>query len=270
MSPTTTATTLGPGLDGRYRLGHAIRSEWTKFTSLRSTRWTLVSFPLAALALGVLIGAVSGAGWDDLAPDARAIWDPTNNVLAGLIPGYLAIPVLGVLMMTSEHNHGVIRSTFAAIPDRRMVLAAKAVVLAAVAFVVCEVVTFVTWAAGQQVMGSAPHDTLGEPGVLRVLLLSPAYLALMALFGLGLGAIVRHSGAAIAIYSGVALVTPIVLNSLPGNLARFGPFVILANSVDAVKVQPEFLSPAVGFAVMALYTAVTLAVATVLLVRRDA
>jgi ABC-2 type transport system permease protein len=267
---TTAATTFEAEARGRYRLRHAIRSEWTKFISLRSTRWTVAAFPVLGLGLGVLIGAVSGAGYPDASAEVRANWDPTNNVLAGLIPGYLVIPVLGVLMMTSEHNHGAIRSTFTAIPDRRMVLAAKAVVLAAVAFVVCEVVTFVTWLAGQQVMGSAPHHTLGQPGVLRVLVLSGAYLALMGLFGLGLGAVVRHSGAAIAIYSGLALVAPIVVHSLPGNLARFGPIVILANSVDAVKVQPEFLSPWVGFVVMAVYTAIALVVAAVLLDRRDA
>jgi len=95
-------------------------------------------------------------------------------------------------------------------------------------------------------------------------------LVLMGLFGLGLAAIMRRSGAAVAVYAGVAVVVPPLLGAFPGNLWRFGPIMILANSVGAVKILPGALSPWTGFAVMALYAAVALAVGAVLLVRRDA
>jgi ABC-2 type transport system permease protein len=263
-------TTLPEIPVGRYRFADVVRSEWTKFVSLRSSRWTLIAFPVTAVALGVVIAVVTGAAWPNMAPEAQARWDPTNNTLAGLIPGYLMLPVLGVLMMTSEYSSGTIRSTLAAVPTRPMVLAAKAVVLAAVAFVACEAVTFVTFGISQRVMGSAPHATLGQPGVLRALVLSGAYLALMGLFGLGLGAVIRFSAGAVAAYAAVVLVVPQILVAFPGALWRFGPIVILANSVTAVNVQPEFLSPWVGFAAMAAYTAVALAAGLVVLVRRDA
>jgi hypothetical protein len=173
-------------------------------------------------------------------------------------------------MMTSEYSSGSIRSTFAAVPKRPMVLAAKAIVFATAALVVVEAVTFVAFLAGQSVMGTAPHASLGQPGVLRALILSGAFLVLMGLFGLGLAAIVRRSGAAVAVYAGVAVVLPPLLGAFPGNLWRFGPIMILANSVSAVKILPGALSPSSGFAVMALYAAVALAVGAVLLVRRDA
>jgi len=85
-------------------------------------------------------------------------------------------------------------------------------------------------------------------------------LVLMGLFGLGLAAIMRRSGAAVAVYAGVAVVVPPLLGAFPGNLWRFGPIMILANSVGAVKILPGALSPWTGFAVMALYAAVALAV----------
>jgi len=175
-----------------------------------------------------------------------------------------------VLMMTSEYGHGSIRSTLAAVPRRPVVLAAKAVVLTGVTFAVCELATFTAFLASQAVTGDAPHDTLGGPGVLRALVLSGAFLALMGLFGLGLGTIIRNSGGAVAAYTAAALVVPDLLLAVPGNLWRFGPITILANSVTAVRVQPEFMSPWTGFAAMACYAGATLAVALVVFARRDA
>jgi hypothetical protein len=151
-----------------------------------------------------------------------------------------------------------------------LVLAAKALVFATVVFVADEVVTFAAFLAGQRVMGTAPHATLGQPGVVRALVLSGAFLALMGLFGLGIGTIVRRSAWAIASYAGVALVLPMILVALPGHVWRFGPLVILGNSEAAVRILPGILSPWTGFAVMAVYTAVALVAGGVLLVRRDA
>jgi ABC-2 type transport system permease protein len=254
----------------RYGLGHAVRAEWTKFASLRSSRWTLVVFAVTGIGLGVLVSALTGAHWPQASAETRAHWDPTNNTLAGLIPGYLVIPVLGLLMMTSEYSSGSIRSTLAAIPRRPMVLAAKAIVFAGAALAVVETVSLIAFLAGQRVMGTAPHASLGQPGVLRALTLSGAYLVLVGLFALGLGAIIRRSGAAVAVYAGVAVVLPSLLGAFPGNLWRFGPITILANSVGAVKILPGALSPWTGFAVMAVYAVIALAVGVVLLVRRDA
>jgi hypothetical protein len=253
----------------RYHLADVVRSEWTKFTSLHSSRWTLAAFAVTGVTLGVVISAVSGAHWSHLSAGGRANWDPTNNTLAGLIPGYLVIPVLGVLMMSGEYSCGSIRSTFAAVPKRSLILAAKALVFGAVAFVVDEVVTFAAFFAGQRAMGTAPHATLGQPGVLRALVLSGAFLALMGIFGLGLGALLRRSGAAVAAYAGLVLVLPNLLLALPGNGWRFGPVTILGNSVGAVKVLPGMLSPWTGFAMMAVYTVVALVAGGVVLVRRD-
>ena len=253
-----------------YRLGDVVRAEWTKFASLRSSRWTLVVFALTGIGLGILVSALTGARWPQASAQTRANWDPTNNTLAGLIPGYLVIPVLGVLMMTSEYSTGSIRSTLAAVPRRPLVLASKALVFAGATLVVVEAVSFLAFLLGQRVMGTAPHASLGQPGVLRALIMSGAFLVLMGLFGLGLGTIIRRSAAAVAAYAGLAVVLPPLLNAFPGNLWRFGPITILANSAAAVKILPGALSPWTGFAAMAAYAAVALAVGAVLLVRRDA
>lgn len=265
----STTAKMRDGID-HYRLGDVVRAEWTKFASLRSSRWTLVVFALTGIGLGILVSALTGARWPQASAQTRANWDPTNNTLAGLIPGYLVIPVLGVLMMTSEYSTGSIRSTLAAVPRRPLVLASKALVFAGATLVVVEAVSFLAFLVGQRVMGTAPHASLGQPGVLRALIMSGAFLVLMGLFGLGLGTIIRRSAAAVAAYAGLAVVLPPLLNAFPGNLWRFGPITILANSAAAVKILPGALSPWTGFAAMAAYAAVALAVGAVLLVRRDA
>jgi len=127
----TTATLAPDRSADHYGLGDVVRSEWTKFISLRSTRWTLAAFAVTGVALGTLISALTGHAWAHLSAHSRANWDPTNNTLAGLIPGYLLIPMLGVLMMSSEYSSNAIRSTLAAVPRRQLVLAAKVLVFAA-------------------------------------------------------------------------------------------------------------------------------------------
>jgi ABC-2 type transport system permease protein len=209
MTTTVLPTTTSPApprpmAAGRYRFADIARSELTKFTSVRSGRWTLAAFAVLTLGLGVLVSHLTGAHYNRMDAADRALWDPTNQSLAGLAIGELALGILGVLVMSGEYGTGAIRSTLAAVPRRPLLLATKAAVFGAVALVVGEVVTFVTFLAGQAVMGPH-HTTLGQPGVLRAVVLSGAYLALIGLFGLGLGTIIRHSAGAIATFVGIVL-----------------------------------------------------------------
>jgi ABC-2 type transport system permease protein len=254
----------------RYRLVDLVRSEWTKFTSVRSSRWTLAAFAVLTVSRGVAVSAASGAHWSRLSPSARASFDPTNMSLAGLAFGELAIGVLGVLVMSGEYSSGSITSTLSAVPRRPFVLAAKFVMFAAVAFVAGEVVTIATFLAGQAAMGDAPHASLLHADVARAVLESGAFLTLIGLLGLGLGTIIRHSAGAIAALVGVVLVLPIVSVALPGNVVRFMPEDVLASSVAAVHHSAGELTPWVGFAAVAAYAAAALLAGGIALVVRDA
>lgn len=257
---------------GRYRLAHVMRSEWVKLRGTRSTAWLLAAMVTGTLALGIADCLVEASGWAHMTAASRARFDPTNISLAGLAFAPLAIGVAGVLAMSGEYGSGLIRSTLAAVPRRGLLLAAKAAVLAGAALVIGEVTVLAAFLAGQAVLaGRAPHATLAQPGVLRAVGLSGAYLALLALFGLGLGAIIRRSAGAIAAYAGLVLVLPYALLALPGNPARLVPETMLASSVAAVRPQPHYLPPGwEGLALMAGYAAVTLAAGGWLLNRRDA
>lgn len=101
-------------------------------------------------------------------------------------------------------------------------------------------------------------------------MLSGAALSLLALLGLGLGLVIRNTAGALASYAGLTFLLPFVLQRLPGNPARFTPIPIVANSVAAVVRQSNQVPAPVGFALIALYAVVVLAVGTALSIRRDA
>ncbi len=264
-----TTTLTPPNTSSHYCLGDAIASEWTKLTSVRSAKWTLLAFSVLTVAIGAAAAAATGAAYHSMSADGRAAFDPTNVALAGLALGELAMGVLGVLMMSGEYSSGTVRSTFAAIPNRPMVLAAKAIVLGGVAVVLGEAVTFVTFLAGQALIGPAPRAALSDPRVLRAVVGSGAFLGLIGLFGVGLGTIIRHSAGAIGAFVGIVLVLPVVVAGLPGHIGRFTPEGILSSSVAAVRPQTGWLSPWVGLALMALYATVALGIGAVALARRD-
>ena len=178
----------------RYGTAQAVRAEFTKLPSLRSTTWTL-----AAVVAGTLLVTVLATN-SIHSPRAWCVraFDPTNQSLTGLALGSLAIGVLGVLVITGEYGSGTIRSSLAATPRRPLFLVAKVVVIAAISLVVGEVLTFACFFLGRTILsGRTPTATLGQPGVAEALVLSGAYLALLGMFGLGLGVIIRNTAGAI-------------------------------------------------------------------------
>jgi hypothetical protein len=126
---------------GRQGFRQAVRMEWIKLRSLRSTPWMLLATTVGMIAIGVVAMANTKAP----SPADAASFDPVNNVLAGVVLGQLVIGLMGVLAVTGEYSSGSIKSTLAAVPNRRMMLAAKAAVVGLVPLVVGEVVTFVTF-----------------------------------------------------------------------------------------------------------------------------
>jgi len=259
---TTSTTTAG----GRYRFRHAARMEWVKLRSLRSTWWTLAVTVAGAAAIGVAVGANT--------EDAAA--DLTNNVLAGIAVGLLLTGVLGVLTITGEYGSGTIRSTLAAVPNRPLVLAAKAAVFGAVALAAGEVAAFVAFLAGRAALPAAvPAPALGQPGVLRAVVLGGAGYCLIGLLGLGLGAVVRHTPAAIALLVGGVYLAAQLLAFLATAIMAYLPVAIVANSLSVVRPVPtegqvHFLSPWAGLGMLGLYAAVALAAGGWMLAARDA
>jgi ABC-2 type transport system permease protein len=249
---------------GQYRFRHVARMEWIKLRSLRSTWWVLALTALGATGIAVAVGVNT--------KDAAA--DLTNNALAGISLGLLLSGVLGVLVITGEYSSGMIRATLAAVPNRGLVLAAKAAVFGSVALVVGETAAFVAFFAGGAALpATIAGPALGQPGVLRAVVMSGAGYSLIGLIGVGLGAVIRHTPAAIAVLAGGVYVLAQIVGAAAHPLIAYLPISIVANSLAAVKPMGQgeihLLGPWTGLGVLCLYAAVALATGGWLLSRRD-
>ena len=260
---------------GHYRFAGVARMEWIKLRSLRSTRWTAAVMAAGMIGLGILVLRSYPSHWQHMSAAQKAAFDPVNAGFTGAALGQLAMGLLGALVMTSEYSSGMIRATLAAVPNRPLLLAAKAAVFGVAALAVGEFLSFVTFLAGQETLTSpVPHATLGQPGVLQGVLMTGAYLCLVGLIGMGRGAIIRHSAAAIAALAGVILLLPPLLVPFPDSVqhaaGRYLPEVIAENSLAISRPEPFSLSPWAGLGMLCLYAAAALAAGGLLLTRRDA
>jgi ABC-2 type transport system permease protein len=268
--PTTTTVRPASGAARGRQAGfrQAVRAEWTKLATLRSTKWTLAVAAVGAL----LVTFLSAHGASNHPRGWYQGFDPTNQSLAGLAVVILAFGVLGALAVTGEYGTGTIRSSLAAMPRRDTLLAAKVTVVGLLTLVVGEILSFGTFFFGQALLhaGHAPTAALDQTGVLRAVALSGASLALFALLGLGLGTIVRHTAGAISAFAAVTLLPPLLLSHLSENLTRFGPANMFANSIAAVVPNPNTFSPTVSFLLLGAYVLAAVGVGAAVLIRRDA
>ena len=270
------ATTLSRRAARRACDGYGFRAvarmEWQKLRTVRSTWYLVAVFACGMIGLAVL--ALSHEKFAQLSAAGRASFDPTSDALLGLVAGQLLIGTLGVLAITNEFSSGMILATFAVAPRRPLVLAAKAAVLGAVTLTAGVICAFAAFFAGQAILTTpAPHTTLGQPGVLRAVLMAGAYPALIALVGLGLGAIIRHTAGAIGALVGVVFVLPLFLFALGSSIQttaqKFLPDT-MRNSLTAVRPVPQLLSPWLTFGLLCAYAMVALAAGAWALARRDA
>jgi ABC-2 type transport system permease protein len=250
-----------------------VRSEWTKLISLRSTRYALAATLLLAIGIGVLACLVFESRWPHLSPHDRAQFHPLSVSLAGINFAQLALGVLGVLAVTGEYSTGMIRSTMAAVPRRLPVLWGKALVFGGTALAISLPATFIVFFIGQAILsGEHINIALGHPGVFRALIGAPLFLTAMGLFGLALGAIVRSTAGGIAALAGIVFVLPPIVGLLPTSVAGSIEPYLPSNAGGAIWTitpDPGTLAPWAGFGIFCAYVAVAMAIAAVLLVRRD-
>jgi ABC-2 type transport system permease protein len=183
---------LGPDL---------VRAEWTKLRSVRSTWWALALIAVGMVGLGALFCARYGIG--GLSPSDRSGFDPAAYSLSGFFLAQLAVGVLGMLAITSEYASGSIRATFAAAPQRRAVLVAKAIVVGTTTALVGIASSAAAFVVGQAMLANKGLQAhLGDPGVVRSVLGAGLYLAVLGLLAVGLGTLVRSTVGATAVVVG--------------------------------------------------------------------
>ncbi len=260
-----TATTIG--------LGNVARSEWTKLTSVRSTRWIGAAATVASLVPGVIICARWVASYH-AGQQSRLGFDAALTSLTGIYLAQIAAGALGVLVIGSEYSTGMIRASLSAVPQRRALLAVKAGVFALAALAGGELISFVTFGTGQAILhGAHAGLSLSYGPALRAAAGGGLYLAAVGLLGFGFGALIRHPAGALSAFYGLLFASTAVLDLFPtrwrNDLIRYMP----ANSGSQILTTVrghDALSPWAGLGVFCCYGAVVIAAAIVLVTRRDA
>ena len=239
-------------------------------------------------------GTFTLTGSGDIAPVTPGPDGPFPTVtieqsLVGAFLGLIVIVVVAAMFFSIEYRRGLIRTTLAATPRRGAVLAAKATIIGAVAFVTGLVAAVISIAVGVPKEENQGLVLLHAPVLteVRVIVGAAAMLALAAVFAVALGAILRRSAAAITI-AVVIVVMPFLLTALNVVPAGVGDWLLRVTPAAGLAIEqsiPRYsqvttvtspvrgyypLSPYGGFAVLCLWAAAALALALVMLRRRDA
>ncbi len=259
---------------GRVTQMRVILSEWTKFRSLRSTRYTLLATVGLTVGLALAAAILVVTQWGTMTAADKATFQPLNVSLVGANIGVMVIGVLGVLMMTSEFSTGLVSSTFAAVPRRLPVLWGKAIVYFVIAMAVTVPAMVIAFVGTQAILsGTHVQIDFGHSGVPRAVFGSALYLTIGGLLGIGLGGILRSTASAVTSLTVILFVVPVLVFILPAGVANSIRPYLPGNAGQAIMnivPQAHSLAPWVGLGVFAAYACAAIAVAAVLLVRRDA
>jgi ABC-2 type transport system permease protein len=214
----------------------AVRSEWTKIRSVASTVWTLSLAVVVTVALGMLISALSSNEFDNMSRRDRLSFDPTFISFAGMSLGQLAMIVFGVLVVSNEYSTGMIRTSLAAVPQRGTFLFSKIAVATGLALAVGLATSFVAFFLGQAMLGSH-RASIGDPHVLRAVLGGGLYMTLIAMFSMGVAAMLRSPMLSL----GILMPFFFLISNILGN-------------VDATKKIGRFLPDQAGSRIMQVVT----------------
>ena len=260
-------------------LREALHAEWTKLRTVAGPAWLLAG----TVAVTVAVSAAATAAARCPSGTACPV-DTTKLSLTGILLGQAAVAVLAVLVISGEYSSGMIRITLTAVPRRSIALAAKAIILAGVVLAAGAMATAWSLIAGRYILPgngfTGAHGTealsLSAGPTLRAAVGSVLYLALIALFSLGLATALRDSGASIAVMLGLLYIVPLLtdLGTLDPRwehrLQEWGPMTagLAIQATRNLKALP--IGPWPGLGVLAVWAAAALLAGGLVLRLRDA
>nr|WP_274709546.1 ABC transporter permease subunit [Streptomyces tubbatahanensis] len=203
---------------------------------------------------------------------SRRTFDATYTSFAGMSLGQLAMIAFGVLVVSAEYSTGMIRNSLAAVPQRGTFLWCKVLVAGPLVLVVGLITSFCTFFLGQALLGG--HGVgIGDPGVLRAVVGGGLYMALIALFAVGITFVLRSPLLAFAILMPFFFLVSNILGSVEAT-KKVGQYLPDQAGTTVMSVVPETLDrpygPWEGLLIMAAWTAAALIAGFIVLKKRDA
>ena len=246
----------------------ALRSEWIKLRSLRSTPGLLGG----VVIIGVLLSWIL-ATFVKTDPNTHLPFTIGETfVFSTWLTMILAI-VVGTLSFTAEVQHGTLATAVTTQPARWVIVTAKSVVGSGLGLAM-GILGMAGGLAGAVLGGLKAGDTSGSLATAGWGLL---LTALAPMLGLGIGMIIRHSAGAIT----TVLVWALVIENLtkgfaPAKFTRLLPFSAAAGLLniktagDNAKTLAAALTRLQDAFVFSIYIALAVAIGTALLYRTDA
>jgi ABC-2 type transport system permease protein len=262
---------LGSSLD-------ALRAEWTKLRTMGGSGWALAATAMLAIAVSAAAVAATRCRAGTACPV-----DTTKLSLTGVAVAQAAVAVLAVLVVGTEYSTGMIRTTFAAMPRRWAVLAAKAAVTTGPVLAAAVVAVTGCLLAGRLILPGNGFTaarglsalSLADAGTLRAAIGSVLYLALIGLLSLAIATMVRDSVVAVGAVLGLLYLAPIIVAVIANpvwqrRFERYAPMNAGLTIEDTTGIRHLPITPWGGLGVLAAWAAAALLVSGLLLRLRDA
>lgn len=203
-----------------------LRAELLK---LRTTPgpWVVMGVTLLLTALGIvtafILGAGSGSGTTSTHFGAPTDVHQLRDLMgAGYLAATVMAPIVGILCITSEYRHKVITTTLLVTPRREQVLGAKVLASAIWGVLLCVSTLVLVAAMGIPLLvaeGGSVSALLDQAGPVIPGLFGA--FALLAVFGVGVGTLVRNQVAGVILTVGLTVVLEPVLVALAHSLLHF-------------------------------------------------
>jgi ABC-2 type transport system permease protein len=254
----------------------AVRAEWVKIRTVRSTALTLLLAFVLSVGISLLVGLSMRSGFDRMDEEARANFDPVLTGFLSLTLGEISLVAFGVLLVGTEYTSGTIRASLTAMPRRGLFYGAKVLAGTMTASVFSLITGFVTFFTAQAALG--PHGvSLGAPGALRATLFACVCLTLMCVFAMGVAAIARSTALPLGIMIPLLFLDSQGLGNVPKirTVAQFLPDQAGLVMMRVVRPDPSFVSyrgfgPWTGLGILILWVIAALTGGYLVLRRRDA
>ena len=269
--------------ESRGRLGFAriVHSEWIKFTTLRSTWWSLALVAVVSVGLSLLQASAIASFGDYTIPNPTAEQINADAVMvivfATVLTQLLAV-IVGTISVTGEYSTGMIRSSLTAAPDRVRSLLAKTLVVSGTMFVFSLIVFGIAGLITGPILPNGPVDFSDLDSSLMPLLGGALYMAVVAAMGVGFGYIIRNGPGALAVGIGIVFVAPVLVLFFPmtddfawvQELAAYLPSNAGQSLFMGSPLSGETLETAPALITLGAWAAVGLGAGTAVLKTRDA
>jgi ABC-2 type transport system permease protein len=256
-------------------------AEWTKLRTVPSTAWLAVAVVASTVVLGALVTA--SVDTSQCPSPTECFEDTTKLALTGVWLSQSAVVVLATLAVTSEYGTRMIQTTHSVMPKRPAVMMAKAISVSIIVAAAGAAGVLGSVAVGRTILISNgftsdngyPALSLAEGPTLRAAGGTVLYLTLVALLGLGVGAVVRDTVGAVTVTLTVLYLFPIAARLVSDpvwseRLQTYTPMpaglaIQTTTNLDRLPIQPW-----PGIVVLAAYAATAVAAGVVAVKIRDA